>query len=95
MKIRMTLIFVIGVLIADLQAQISINSVTFNGGYALAGTKKSGLKVNSMNGYGGGLEVRFNLYKNLKFSLNAGYKELKIDQEPHALFAEWNWKTCR
>jgi hypothetical protein len=88
-------IVIFSLLFIDLEAQFRINSVGFFGDYSTILTKKSELKVNSMKGPGGEIEVMFDLYKNFKLSVNAGYKNLNVDQDVHALFAQWNWKSWK
>lgn len=88
-------IVLLTLMLIDLRAQFKINSVSFFGDYSTVLTKKSDFKVNSMKGPGGELEVRFDIYKNLKFSVSTGYKSLNVDQEIHSLFAQWNWKAWK
>ncbi|MGE5457388.1 MAG: hypothetical protein ACM3RX_03455, partial [Methanococcaceae archaeon] len=76
-------------------AQFKINSVTFSGDYSGILSKKSELKVNSMKGPGGNLEIMFDLSDRFKLSLNSGYSSMDIDQETHVMFAQWNWRPWK
>lgn len=94
-KIILIIVLSLSILGIDIKAQFKINSVSFYGNYTTALTNKSELKVNSTKGPGGELEVRFDMYKNLKLSINTGYQNLSISQDIHAMFAQWNWKTWK
>jgi hypothetical protein len=74
-KIILIIVLSMSILGIDIQAQFKINSVGFYGNYTTALTNKNELKVNSTKGPGGELEVRFDMYKNLKLSINTGYQK--------------------
>lgn len=70
-----------------------VNSVTFSG--AFTGTfreKSERWKIKSVSGFGGDIDIKFDLYKNIKVTLSGGYHGLSIDQDNFALFAQYNWK---
>lgn len=92
-----TKIFIIFLTVFTLQtfSQVNVKSVSVFGDYSFAPTKKEFLKIDKVYGYGGGAKIDVALNSFLSIQLTGGYNEFVVEQEEHALFLEWNWRSWK
>lgn len=79
----------------ELFPQNFIKSVSAFADYNSGIANKEFLKIDRSYGIGGGVKVDFYFNDYLSFNLSGGYNEFVIEQEEHALFLEWNWKSWK
>jgi hypothetical protein len=91
MKKKLLLALIIAIM-PFCQNLAQIQSVNFVGAYTTTFNANADWKVESTKGYGGDVQVKFNLSGNWKLGINAGYRVISIKQNNVALFAEYNWK---
>ncbi|MGE5435611.1 MAG: hypothetical protein ACM3O3_00160, partial [Syntrophothermus sp.] len=70
----------------DLTAQV--HSINLFSGYASPMNKR--LQVNRISGFGGGAEIKFNVYENIKIGVGLGYELYSLGQDNAV--KQWNWK---
>lgn len=69
-----------------------LKSVSFSGAYSASASFKSENKVSRAGGFGGDIDITYQLMNSINISLTGGYRTISVEQDKFVLFKEWNWK---
>ncbi|HOP50861.1 MAG TPA: hypothetical protein PK887_09595 [Ignavibacteriales bacterium] len=93
---KLIFLFIICINIIVIPQSFKIKSLNFLTDYNFSfSTKNKELSIKSVKGFGGGIEISYNIYDNIGMSISYGYQLLDIDQDKRPLFKEWSWKAWK